>query len=417
MQLARKFPILAFVLVLLVSVCIPSVELGFHNGVDNTRSAAVSTGARTSNTGDDSLVLGGGEPLYTPVPTPLVTPTPTPKPTPTPEPTPEPTPMARGMSGPEIKALQGQLLTLGFLPDEPDGIYGKGTEDAIKLLQTYLNECERDMKKGEQPQESMGGAQPLFIEGTALAESEPAPTPVPSPDPYPVTGVVNGKLMQTLRDGNFPVYRETGLMLNSQGTEVRRLQSRLNSLKYVWKNVDGVFGANTEEGLRYFQQLHGLAESGIADQDTLNMLYSPMAKENDKPLHPYYLIVDVSDQRVYVYAYHDGKYDKRVKTFKCSTGLSSSPTPLGTYQDGTGPGNRWHYFKKFNCWAQYAYYIEGDVLFHSVLYSKRDTRTLSTGSLYNLGSRASHGCVRLQVKDAKWIWTNCSAGTTVKVRK
>ena len=37
------------------------------------------------------------------------------------------------------------------------------------------------------------------------------------------------------------------------------------------------------------------------------------------------------------------------------------------------------------------------------------------GSLYKLGTQASHGCVRLSVDDATWIYTNCPAGTTVKV--
>ena len=36
---------------------------------------------------------------------------------------------------------------------------------------------------------------------------------------------------------------------------------------------------------------------------------------------------------------------------------------------------------------------------------------------YNmLGNFASAGCVRLQVEDAKWIWTNCEQHTTVIVK-
>ena len=80
-----------------------------------------------------------------------------------------------------------------------------------------------------------------------------------------------------------------------------------------------------------------------------------------------------------------------------------------------GPCGRWYYFKKFDCWAQYAYRINGPYLFHSVLYSEKDTATLRQSSVNNLGRRASHGCVRLSVEDAKWIYNNCPAGTTVKV--
>ena len=80
-----------------------------------------------------------------------------------------------------------------------------------------------------------------------------------------------------------------------------------------------------------------------------------------------------------------------------------------------GAAGRWYYFQKFKCWAQYAYRIDGPILFHSVLYSEKDESTLRKGSVYALGSRASHGCIRLKVEDAKWIYNNCPAGTTVVV--
>lgn len=404
--MARKIPMIAFVLVLIVSVFNPGLEMSLHN-VDVAVPASVSTANQQS--GDAQV--GGGVPAYTPVPTPDPTPEPTPIPTPTPVPTPVPTPMVKGMSGPDVQTLQAQLLTLGFLEDTPDGKYGSGTEKAVTKLQTYLNEVERERAKVEA--EATTANQQEIGNGVALADE---PLSTRQPVVYQVNGNVDGPLMDALSKGDFPVYLDTNLSVGSSGSEVMRLQSRLNSLKYVYKNVDGAFGNDTATALSYFQKLHNLPETGIADQNTLNMLYSPLAKESDKPLHDYYIIVDVSDQRVYVYAYHDGEYSKKIKTFRCSTGLPSSPTPLGTYSESTGPGARWHYFKKFNCWAQYAYYIEGDILFHSVLYSRRGGSPTS-GSVYNLGSRASHGCVRLAVKDAKWIWEHCTAGTTVKVRK
>ena len=50
-----------------------------------------------------------------------------------------------------------------------------------------------------------------------------------------------------------------------------------------------------------------------------------------------------------------------------------------------------------------------------MLYTDSNESSLIAGSLYKLGTKASHGCVRLSVDDAKWIYTNCPAGTTVKV--
>ena len=125
--------------------------------------------------------------------------------------------------------------------------------------------------------------------------------------------------------------------------------------------------------------------------------------------------MDVSEQRVYVYEYANGSYSKLKARFVCSTGKRETPTPLGTYRS-TEQINAWHYFRDYNCWAQYAYRISGAYYFHSVLYKvKGGTPTAS--SVRNLGRRASHGCVRLSVENAKWIYNNCPKGTIVVVRE
>ena len=53
----------------------------------------------------------------------------------------------------------------------------------------------------------------------------------------------------------------------------------------------------------------------------------------------------------------------------------------------------------------------GNYLFHSVLYSKYN------GSLMDgrVGIPLSHGCVRLQIDNAKWIYDNIPRGTKVVI--
>ena len=100
----------------------------------------------------------------------------------------------------------------------------------------------------------------------------------------------------------------------------------------------------------------------------------------------------------------------------CSTGKKDTPTPTGTFQaygqldleDG-----EWWWFATYKCYAKYAYGIVGGILFHSVTYT-RDKEPL--GDEANLGRRASHGCIRLTVDDAKWIYDNCPYGTTVVIQ-
>ena len=161
-----------------------------------------------------------------------------------------------------------------------------------------------------------------------------------------------------------------------------------------------------------FQRRNDLPETGVADRGTMAALFNENAK---KALKPYVLKVSVADQRVYAYAPdRNGEYTDLVRTMKCSTGRKGSPTPTGTFIDSTGPGARWHYFTKFSCWAQYAFYIQGDIMFHSVLYASKNG-AVTRSSVRNLGRRASHGCVRLSVEDARWVFNHCPAGTSVTV--
>jgi peptidoglycan hydrolase-like protein with peptidoglycan-binding domain len=434
--LARKLPVIVFIGVLLVYTLYPSVEavrqVSIPSPVAETAPASyadeetvdfeVTAAPNAVGVGSD---VPGDATKKTPAPnaTPLLgdvvvryTPTPSPTPAPTPVPTPEPTPLTLGMNSPDVALLQQKLQVLGFLVDKPDGIYGKGTQEAVKELQKYLNQVAATSGASATFEDERfygDGVVEALSSGVATTEETPAPTPTPAPL-YPVTGTVDAKLMQALSDG-IPVYRET-ITTGSSGLDTQRVQRRLASMDYLYKGTDGVFGEKTAKGLTYFQKINGIPQTGIADEVTQKLLFSENAVPSDRPYHPYSIKVDVSEQRVYVYAWSGDGYKKLVKKFKCSTGLPSTPTPLGTYKESTGPGKRWHYFKKFSCWAQYAFYIQGDVMFHSVIYEKKGGRP-TYGSVHNLGRRASHGCVRLAVKDAKWIWENVEAGTTVKVQK
>lgn len=104
-----------------------------------------------------------------------------------------------------------------------------------------------------------------------------------------------------------------------------------------------------------------------------------------------------------------GKY-KPVKALVCSTGYA---TKLGTYS--LGQKMRWHTLDG-PCYGQYCTRIYGGVLFHSVWYTGyNNPSTLSVSSYNKLGTTASHGCVRLTVAGAKWIYDNVPSGTKVVI--
>ncbi|MEY8390060.1 DUF5011 domain-containing protein [Lachnospiraceae bacterium] len=108
-----------------------------------------------------------------------------------------------------------------------------------------------------------------------------------------------------------------------------------------------------------------------------------------------------------VTVFRDGKPDR---AFVCSVG---SATPIGTFY--TPNKLRWHVLDGPS-YGQYCTRITGGFLFHSVWYYVNGNYASQSYVQYNkLGTTASHGCVRLTVADAKWIYDNCPLGTKVTI--
>ena len=127
----------------------------------------------------------------------------------------------------------------------------------------------------------------------------------------------------------------------------------------------------------------------------------------------YFIVVYKASQSVVVYSKDkSGNYTKKVKSFTCSTGKSNSPTPTGTYR--IRAKYRWRLLEG-NVYGQYNSSISENYLFHSVPYIRKDASTLDDSEYDKLGTPASKGCVRLCVRDCKWIYDNCAVGTTVRI--
>lgn len=121
----------------------------------------------------------------------------------------------------------------------------------------------------------------------------------------------------------------------------------------------------------------------------------------------------VNEQRNVVTAYKriSGEW-KPVRVMLCSTGVGGA-TPKGTFYTR----GKWNWGHLMNdVYGQYCTHITEDILFHSVYYTKLyDKKSQPTAQFNYLGSAASHGCIRLSVMDAKWIYDNCAVGTKVTI--
>ena len=185
-----------------------------------------------------------------------------------------------------------------------------------------------------------------------------------------------------------------------------------SKLTNSWKRINGswyYFGADgaMTTGWKYvdgYKFYFGTDGKMVQDVDSL------IGKQSS-----YKLTVNRVKCQVTVYAANEtGNYCIPVKTFTCSVGKAATPTHVGTYQtvrksnpvELMGPS-----------WGKYGTQINayGD-WFHSVACSNPDpTYSLAAGNYNMLGQPASHGCVRLCVRDAKWIYDNCGLYTTVVV--
>lgn len=313
--------------------------------------------------------------------------------------------------GSDVTRVQTMLGQWGFYGSAVDGDYGSGTQKAIRTFKAYMRHIDPEYGATPTPAPTstpdpfaMFDDMPMVMD-EPLAGSEAAEK-MDSKIDEPLLEYVDGK-----RD--FVIYRQD-VRAGDSGDEALRVQTRLRQLRYLY-TADGQFGATSELALKYFQRKHGLKESGVADEQTQRLLFSNRAFEAEEYVFPYKIVVDISKQRVYVGKWTGAGYTKLVKKFKCSTGKDETPTPTGTYQAlGRGSGE-WYYFKDYNCYAKWGYVIVGGILFHSVTYNS--AKELNRSSVRNLGHKASHGCVRLSVKDAKWIYDNCPSGTTVVIQK
>ena len=310
--------------------------------------------------------------------------------------------------------VQSLLAQWGFLATAVDGNYGKQTSAAIKRFKAYMKKVDKNYGTTPTPvptatptaTPSTFGDMPVVVDEAITVSTKASAS---------TSGDVIDAAMLEYIEGRkkFPLYHKT-VKKGNKGDDVWRVQRRLRFLGYLYK-PDGEFGALTLYALKYFQYRNGLKQTGVADKATQKKLFSASPKKSKEYVFPYKYWVDVSEQRVYVGKWTGKDYSKLVKKFKCSTGKADSPTPLGTYHAAGITGSEWYYFKAYNCYAKWATRIVGGILFHSITFNSRKKKV---GSESTLGKRAaSHGCVRLAINDAKWIYNHCPSGTTVVVRK
>ncbi len=169
-----------------------------------------------------------------------------------------------------------------------------------------------------------------------------------------------------------------------------------------------------------------ISTTELADDETVdvNEIKNPLVPKEETPSEdikiddtykneklPYYIKINREANCITVYTYDsNGEYTVPFKAIRCATGGEN--TPLGSFE----LSDKYKFATLlYQSYGQYCSRIDGDILFHSSTYTSLKKDTLSAEDYNQLGESVSHGCIRLTVADAKWIYDNCDKGTKVDI--
>ena len=327
-------------------------------------------------------------------------------------------PLRLGSSGDDVKELQTRLMELGYYKGKISGNYLDGTRNGIKSFQE-LNGLPASGVADPETQEQLFSPQAI---GKNDAEATPAPQATAGA--YLVddedTAANNGVVIP-----DEPIAFSKALKSGSSGKLVKQLQTRMAELGYYTGPISGNYAKKTVQAVKKIQTQNGMKATGTVNEETWNLIFNDArivlpqhtAKPTPSPSPvPFAITVDVQNQVTTVYGRDEnGDYNVVVRQMLCSTGTKSNPSAPGDWVLNGRHAN-WCVFPKWgNSYARYWTRINSDIAFHSVIYTAVSYNAVNVSSYKMLGKRASHGCIRLTVADAKWIYDNIGAGTVVSI--
>ncbi|MGG7144491.1 L,D-transpeptidase family protein [Clostridium nigeriense] len=151
--------------------------------------------------------------------------------------------------------------------------------------------------------------------------------------------------------------------------------------------------------------------SGEDSEYTSNAILQEITPNNINSLSiasktTYLVYLNLDKQITYVYQGSNNNWSL-IKEFPSSTGIDGEETPKGVFSV-TNRGE-WFYSEEFQQGAKYWVQFMGDYLFHSLPFDQSQNNIVD----YTIGEPSSHGCIRLAVEDAKWLYDNVANDTKI----
>ncbi|MDF2545927.1 MAG: L,D-transpeptidase family protein [Anaerosolibacter sp.] len=188
------------------------------------------------------------------------------------------------------------------------------------------------------------------------------------------------------------------------------LLSENNSINYT-PNEPGVYKGRVYVRDKFDKYVSEYSEEIIIYEKTVSETerLEKVINETDfdsKTKH--FMWVDTDKNFVYVFE-GENKNWNLIKEMACTDGKASTPTVKGNFQiDGRAP---WLTSYSGDVKAKYKVRFFGNYYFHSILFDAKGEKIIDS----RLGESLSHGCVRLSVDDAKWVYDHIKDGTGVYV--
>ena len=339
------------------------------------------------------------------------------------------TELKMGSAGEEVVAYQKNLIELGFYDDEPAGKFGKGTQTATQNYQKArglsvtgaadretLVKIEEDLEQNKAQAEAKAREQ---AEAEARAMLETAKEAIAANwfgefDPYDEEAAWS-RLMEDIT------------VLNVDQKEKVYLSDGPNGKRKTTDAHRGFFYGESV-AVKVLEEQDGWSRiQAYNDYDELEDGWvRPGRLKTVSPNRTWGMIVDKRTQRLYLY-----KEGKLVAELLVSTGTTTGQnegyceTASGDFLLVSATGGFW----SGNLWCDQAIRFNGGDLLHMVpaVYrgEKVGVNPDGTGDFSvcesALGSRASHGCIRVQRKanedgySHEWIWRNLRTEKNIKL--
>ena len=159
-----------------------------------------------------------------------------------------------GDSGSRVTDLQTKLVALGYNTNGVDGRFGAGTQKAVIAFQR-ANGLKAD---------GLAGSQTLSLLDSKAGSAGNSSGSGSSDSGSSGSGSSSGSFSRTLRNG-------------ATGSDVKQVQTQLQTLGYYGGKLDGVYGSGSMAAVAAFQKANGLKADGLAGSQTFAKLFSSSA--------------------------------------------------------------------------------------------------------------------------------------------